>query len=110
MENNKYNIFFTPEALDDIKNLDTQNEKRAMRTIRLFEIFGSDAVNSKRLDDNGLFELKCDKVRIYFSYYWGRLVIIGLVTLKKTQKAPPRYIIAAYARIDKFIKSRQGNI
>ena len=49
--------------------------------------------------------MKCDKVRIYFMYHQNNIIIIGLVVLKKTQKAPERYKIQAMVNIEKYIRS-----
>lgn len=49
--------------------------------------------------------MKCDKVRIYFMYHKNNIIIIGLVVLKKTQKAPERYKIQAMTNIEKYIRS-----
>ena len=62
-----------------------------MRTVAIFEELGKDGVNSRPLNKEGLFELKSDKVRIYFMYHENKIIIIGLIALKKTQKAPERY-------------------
>lgn len=106
MEDNKFNIEFTPEAKMELAALDKQNQKRTLRTMRNFEAFGKDAVKSRQLDNPGLYELKCDKIRAYFTYYKNKIVIIGLITLKKTEKAPPRYKQEAHSRIQKYIKER----
>lgn len=95
---------YTPEAEEDLKNLDKQNIKRALRTISLFELMGKDAVSSRPLNNEGLFEMKTDKVRIYFMYHENSIIIIGLIVLKKTQKAPDRYKTEAMANIQKYIK------
>ena len=103
---NKYNVEFTPESVEELRELDKQNQKRAFRTVRLFEELGKDGVNSRPLDNNGLFEMKSDKLRLYFTYWENSIVIIGLITLKKTQKAPDRYKDIAHKRIDNYIKNR----
>ena len=103
---NKYNIEFTPESVEELRELDKQNQKRAFRTVRLFEELGKDGVNSRPLDNNGLFEIKSDKLRLYFMYWENSIVIVGLITLKKTQKAPKRYKEIAHKRIDNYIKNR----
>jgi phage-related protein len=103
---NKYNIEFTPESVEELRELDKQNQKRAFRTVRLFEELGKDGVNSRPLDNNGLFEMKSDKLRLYFMYWENSIVIVGLMTLKKTQKAPDRYKEIAHKRIDNYIKNR----
>ena len=96
---------YTPEAEKDLKNLDKQDLKRTLRTVALFEQLGKDGVNSRPLNKQGLFEMKCDKVRIYFMYRENNIIIVGLVTLKKTQKAPERYKLEAMTNIEKYIRS-----
>ena len=103
---NKYNIEFTPESVEELRELDKQNQKRAFRTVRLFEELGKDGVSSRPLDNNGLFEMKSDKLRLYFMYWENSIVIVGLINIKKTQKAPERYKALAHKRIDNYIKNR----
>ena len=96
---------YTPEAEKDLKNLDKQDLKRVFRTVALFEQLGKDGVNSRPLNKDGLFEMKCDRVRIYFMYHENNIIIIGLVVLKKSQKAPERYKAEAMVNIKKYIRS-----
>jgi len=49
----------------------------------------------------GLFEIKVDNVRAYFKYIDNRIIIIGLIVLKKSQKAPKRFIEQAIRNIEK---------
>lgn len=86
----KFVAKYTPDAEKDLKKLNKQDLKRVFRTVSLFEQLGKEAVDSRPLNKDGLFELKCDKVRIYFIYYDNNIIIIGLVALKKTQKAPEK--------------------
>ncbi len=96
---------YTPEAQGDLKNLDKQNLKRVFRTVAMFEQLGKDAVNSRPINKEGLFELKCDKVRVYFMYHRNNIIIIGLIILKKTQKAPERFKLQAIKNIEKYIRN-----
>ena len=96
---------YTPEAEEDLKNLDKQNLKRALRTVALFEYLGKTGINSRPLNKDGLFEMKCDKIRIYFMYHENNIIIVGLIILKKTQKAPERYKLQAISNIEKYIRS-----
>lgn len=96
---------YAKEAEEDLKALDKQNLKRTLRTVSLFEQLGKDAVNCRQLNKQGLFEMKCDKIRIYFMYHKNSIIIIGLVVLKKTQKAPERYKIEAMSNIEKYIRN-----
>lgn len=98
---------YTKESVDDLKTLDKQNQKRVFKTVMLFELLGKDGVLSRQLDKKGLFELKNDKIRIYFMYQNNRIIIIGLITLKKSQKAPERYIKEAHSRIERYLKEQE---
>lgn len=51
-----------------------------------------------------MYEIKPKGVRAYFQYdkERKRIIIIGFITLKKTQKAPKRYIKQALANIHKY--------
>ena len=67
METDKLYISeYTEEAYSELKKLDKQNQKRVLRTVHFFELYGQAAVKSRRLDDKGLYELKSDRVRIYY--------------------------------------------
>ncbi|MBR6162535.1 type II toxin-antitoxin system RelE/ParE family toxin [bacterium] len=103
---NLFTAKYTPEAQLELKALDKQNIKRVLRTIALFEQLGQAGVKSRPLNKEGLFELKCDKVRIYFMYHQNAIIIIGLITLKKTQKAPEQYKLTAMSRINKYTTKR----
>ena len=97
----QFTAIYTKEAENELKNLDKQNQKRVLRTVAVFEQLGKNGINSRPLNKEGLFELKSDKVRIYFMYQENSIIIIGLITLKKTQKAPERYKEIAINRIKK---------
>lgn len=100
---------YTPEAEQELRSLNKQDIKRVFRTVAIFEQLGKKSGFTRPLNKQGLFEMKCDKVRIYFMYHQNNIIIIiiiiGLVVLKKTQKAPERYKIQAMANIEKYIRS-----
>ena len=66
-------------------------------------------MSGKNINDlgNGLFELKPDNVRAYFKYIKNRIIIIGLIVLKKSQKAPRRYIEQAHRNIEKYLQENK---
>ena len=99
---------YTKEAESDLKNLEKQDIKRVLRTVAIFEQLGPQSVKSRPLNKEGLFEIKCDKVRIYFMYKENNIIIIGLIVLKKTQKAPDRFKLQAMANIEKYIRSNNN--
>ncbi len=67
----------------------------------------------KNLNDlhNGLFEIKPKGVRAYFMYHpkVRRIIIVGLIVLKKTQKAPHRNIKQARSNIEKYLEQESKN-
>ena len=94
---------FTEQALEQLEQLTDTEAKKILKAINIFEQVGT---KYKYINDlgNGLFELKPDKIRAYFKYAKNKIIIIGLIVLKKTQKAPSRYIEQAHKNIDKYIK------
>jgi phage-related protein len=94
---------FTKQALEQLEQLTNSDARKILKAINIFEQVGT---KYKYINDlgNGLFELKPDKVRAYFKYAKNKIIIIGLIVLKKTQKAPSRYIEQAHKNIDKYIK------
>lgn len=97
---------YTEQALKQLEKLADSDFRKIIKAVSIFEQVGT---KYKYLNDlgNGLFELKPDKVRAYFKYAKNRIIIIGLVVLKKTQKAPPRYIEQAHKNIDKYIQENK---
>lgn len=95
-----FEIFLTHEAEEQFNNLDRVSYKKVAKDYVKFEELGHKAVNSRDLG-KGLWEIKSDNVRSYYSYTGTKIVIVGLVVLKKTQKAPKRYIEQAVSNIEK---------
>ncbi len=95
-----YKAFFADEAVEQLNNLDKVSRNKILRGIRTFEAEGTNARNSKYLGLD-LFEIKVDNVRAYFKYVDNKIIIIGLIVLKKSQKAPKRFIEQALRNIEK---------
>lgn len=97
---------FTNEALEQLDKLSDIEYKKIIKAISIFEQIGT---RYKNLNDlgNGLFELKPDNVRAYFKYAKNKIIIIGLIVLKKTQKAPRKYIEKAHQNINKYINENK---
>lgn len=53
----------------------------------------------RRFLQNDLFEIKTNDVRSLFEYEKDRIIIVGLVYVKKSQKAPQRFVGIAKKRI-----------
>ena len=90
---------YTDEALQQLEQLDDIEYEKITKAIYIFEHVGTRYKNINDLGD-GLFELKPDNVRAYFKYVKGKIIIIGFIVLKKTQKAPKRYIKQAHKNIN----------
>ncbi len=87
--------------MEQLKELDTPYKKKILEAIGAFEKIGTKYKNLNTLGD-GIYEIKPDNVRAYFKYAKGRIIIIGLIVLKKTKKAPKRYIEQAKANIERY--------
>ena len=97
---------YTPEAVEQFNKLDVENQDKILAAVKSFEILGQKYKNINDLG-NGLYEIKPKGVRAYFQYdeKRRRIIIIGFITLKKTQKAPKRYMKQALANIQKYKES-----
>lgn len=105
----KFHAEYTNEALEQIEELEYNNKKKIFKAINLFEYLGIHAKNSRDLGNDGLFEIKADNIRAYFKYFENKIIIVGLIVLKKTQKAPKRFITQAIKNIDRYIAERNNN-
>ncbi|GEM_PF-1615336 len=97
---------YTPEALEQYAELDNDSQDKILSAIKTFEILGTKYKNINSLG-NDLYEIKPRGVRAYFQYDEDRkrIIIIGFITLKKTQKAPKRYIKQALQNIRNYKRS-----
>lgn len=101
-----FDIIYADEADEQLQSLDKSSRNKILKSINIFKVLGKDAKNSRDLK-NGLWEIKADNVRAYFKYYKNKIVIIGFIVLKKTQKAPERFIQQAIRNIDRVILELQ---
>ena len=97
---------YTKEALEQIHELEQPSRRKIIKAVVIFEQVGTKYKNINDLE-NGLFELKPDNVRAYFKYYKNKIIIIGFITLKKTQKAPKRYIEEALRNIENHLNNNK---
>ncbi len=97
---------YTSEALEQLSELADAEYLKITKAIYIFERVGKKYKNINDLG-NGLFELKPDNVRAYFKYAKNKIIIVGLIVLKKTQKAPARFIKQAHLNIDKYLQENK---
>ena len=105
MEQRQFTAELTPEAEQQLMELSAENRVKIAEAIKIFELVG---LYYKNLNDlgGGLFEIKPRGVRAYFMYDPNRrrIIIVGFITLKKTQEAPKRYMEQARRNIEKYLK------
>lgn len=101
---------YTPEAIEQFMELDADNQDKILAAIKTFELLGTKYKNINQLDYD-LFEIKPKGVRAYFQYDKDRrkIIIIGFITLKKTQKAPKRYMKQALTNIKNYKRSLEND-
>lgn len=103
MTEKQFTAEYTAEAVQQFKELDEDSQDKILSAVEAFEILGTKYKNINTLDYD-LYEIKPKGVRAYFQYDKDRrrIIIIGFITLKKTQKAPVRYMKQALANITRY--------
>lgn len=101
---------YTNEAEEQLLSLEDIYYDRITTAIKTFELIGTKYKNINDLG-NGLFEIKPKDVRAYFKYHPDRrrIIIIGFVCLKKSQKAPRQNIKQAHKNIQNYIQGEQND-
>lgn len=111
MADKQFTAELTDEAEEQLLALSDENREKIADAIRTFEKVG---ILYKNINDlgGGLFEIKPKGVRAYFMYDPNRrrIIIVGLVVLKTTQKAPPRYIKQARRNIENYLNQQELKI
>ena len=95
-----FEIIFSDEAREQFYNLDKVSYKKVFKDFEKFEKLGSRSVDSRDLT-KGLWEIRTDNIRSYYSYAGNKIIIVGLIVLKKSKKAPKRFIEQAIWNIQK---------
>lgn len=99
---------YTDEAEKQLYALEDLYRERITTAIEIFEGIGTKYKNINDLG-NGLFEIKPQDVRAYFKYHPDRrrIIVIGFVCLKKSQKAPKQNIKQAHKNIDNYVNNER---
>lgn len=107
MAEKQFTAEYTTEAVQQFNDLDEDSQNKILSAIGAFELLGAKYKNINTLDYD-LYEIKPKGVRAYFQYDTDRrrIIIIGFITLKKTQKAPVRYMKQALASIQRYKELR----
>ena len=105
----QFTAILTDEAEEQLIELSAENREKISTAIKTFELIGTAYKNLNDLG-GGLFEIKPQGVRAYFMYDSAhrRVIIIGFITLKTTQKAPQRFMKQARRNIEKYLKEQEA--
>ena len=94
----KFTVEKLPQAKAEIESLE-QSQKDLLKTeYQKIEQQGIEFVKVKPLQKK-IYEIKSNELRSLFKYKEGRIIVIGVVFVKKTQKTPKETIKLAEKRL-----------
>jgi mRNA-degrading endonuclease RelE of RelBE toxin-antitoxin system len=97
----KFKVIKTKEALKDSKKIDKIFLEDLDDDIALIENEGLDFIISEPLGHQ-VFEIKSGRVRALYGFKKEKLIVITVISLKKTQKCPQELILRARKLLDKW--------
>ena len=93
----KFIVVKTRKAKEDFEQLSPSQQNAAEKDYSIIEKRGIEFVKRRFLED-GIFEIKSGEVRSLFKFEENRIIIIGLIYIKKTQKIPKQILKLAKKR------------
>ena len=87
-----------PQAEAEINDLEESQQKMLNAEYRMIENQGIEFVRVKPIQKD-IFEIKSNELRSLFKYTAGKIIVIGVVFVKKTQKTPKDKIKLAKKRL-----------
>lgn len=94
----KFKVEKLPQAEAEIKNLEESQQKLLSEEYAKIETQGIEFVRVKPLQKD-IFEIKTNELRSLFKYKAGKIIVVGVVFVKKTQKTPKEKIKLAKKRL-----------
>lgn len=94
----KFKVEKLPQAETEIKNLEESQQKLLSDEYAKIETQGIEFVRVKPLQKD-IFEIKTNELRSLFKYKAGKIIVVGVVFVKKTQKTPKEKIKLAKKRL-----------
>ncbi|MDY2840016.1 MAG: type II toxin-antitoxin system RelE/ParE family toxin [Treponema sp.] len=94
----KFKVEKLPQAEAEIKNLEESQQKLLSDEYAKIETQGIEFVRVKPLQKD-IFEIKTNELRSLFKYKAGKIIVVGVVFVKKTQKIPKEKIKLAKKRL-----------
>lgn len=94
---------FKVEKLDaaekEISELEPRQRELLLEDYKKIESQGIEFVLVKHLK-NKVFEIKTNEIRSLFKYQQGKIIVVGVVFVKKTQKTPKEKLKLAKQRFE----------
>lgn len=94
----KFKVEKLPQAEAEIKNLEESQQKLLSDEYAKIETQGIEFVRVKPLQKD-IFEIKTNELRSLFKYKAGKIIVVGVVFVKKTQKIPKEKIKLAKKKL-----------
>ena len=94
----KFTVEKLPQAEAEIKDLEEFQQKLLSEEYTKIEIQGIEFVRVKPIQKE-IFEIKTNELRSLFKYKAGKIIVVGVVFVKKTQKTPKEIIKLAKKRL-----------
>jgi phage-related protein len=99
----KFEVLLTDEATKDFNSLERIERKKVLKAFDIIEKVDISATETRPLTEK-LFEIKADNVRAVYVYTQKRIIVVGLIFVKKTQKTPTKFINKAEKILQEYIK------
>lgn len=99
----KFDVKLTENALEDLKNLEKVDRNKVLKSYDIIMNVDINAVNTKPITSK-IYEIKTDRVRSLYAYSENKIIIVGVVFIKKTQKTPKSMITKAENVLKEFIE------
>ena len=93
----KFTVEKLPQAEAEIKDLEESQQKLLSEEYTKIETQGIEFVRVKPIQKD-IFEIKSNELRSLFKYKAGKIIVIGVVFVKKSQKTPKEIIKLAKKR------------
>lgn len=94
----KFKVEKLPQAEAEINDLEESQQEMLNAEYRMIENQGIEFVRIKPIQKD-IFEIKSNELRSLFKYTAGKIIVIGVVFVKKTQKTPKDKIKLAKKRL-----------
>ena len=99
----KFDVKLTENALEELNTLEKTDRNKVLKAFDIIINVDINAVNTKPLTTK-IYEIKADKARCLYVYSDNRIIIVGVIFIKKTQKTPKIMIAKAENVLKEYIK------